>query len=186
MFGRSFHPAVLPWTCQDIQLKAPFSSNWHPTRQYSIPNSVSFLHGSDACRLSPITDRNPDKIALANFDDTCLLVVSPDREKNCRALKSLHDDWIMNWAGEGGVTFEPDKYAVMHFQKPWSRHECDLLPHIEGLTKNALKTEMRILGVIVDNRLTWQAHVEHVRPIFNGIRPMPANKLRSNRRCERL
>lgn len=85
-------------------------------------------------RLSPTTDRNPDKFALANFDDTCLLVVSPDREQNCRALKSLHDDWIMNWAGDSGVIFEQDKYAVMYFQKPWSRHECDLLTNIEGLT----------------------------------------------------
>jgi hypothetical protein len=37
-----------------------------------------------------------------------------------------------------------------------------LLPNIEGLPPTALKTEFCILGVVVNDRLRWHAHVEQV------------------------
>lgn len=137
-------------------------------------------------RLSKDAIRNPNKVALAFVDDTYLLAVSKSHEQNCRMLQGLHSV-IMNWADESGVTFEPSKYAVMHFQNPCRRRQerSSSLPNIPGLTEKSLKTELRVLGVIVDSRLTWQAHVEHVSSMTNRQREMLAKSARSKRRCER-
>lgn len=137
-------------------------------------------------RLSKDTIRNANKVALAFVDDTYLLAVSESHEDNCRILEGLHKV-IMNWACESGVTFEPSKYAVMHFQNPWRRSQqrCSSLPKIPGLTEKSLKTELRVLGVIVDSRLTWQGHVEHVSAMTNRHGKMLAKSARSKRRCER-
>ena len=69
----------------------------------------------------------------------------------------------MIWAKENGVEFEPAKYAIMHFQKPGSKlEEIKVLPNIAGVTSETLKATMRVLGVLLDNRLTWQGHVAQV------------------------
>lgn len=136
--------------------------------------------------LSNYTVLDTDKVALAYVDDTYLLVVSESYEKNCRILERLHSV-IMPWAGESGVLFEPSKYAVMHFQKPRSRRQevCSCLPNLPGLTEECLKTEMRILGVIVDSRLNWQGHMEHVSSRTKGYSSVLANNVRLKQRCEK-
>lgn len=42
--------------------------------------------------------------------------------------------------------------------------DCDLLPDIDGLKDNfdVLKRELKILGVVVDHRLQWRAHVASI------------------------
>lgn len=146
----------------------------HPTQGPFFVN-VGIPQGSTLSPIlflffaAPMLDRLPNgaiddisKVALAYVDDTYLLVVSESHEKNCRILARLYDV-IMDWAGESGVTFEPSKYAVMHFQNPQRRRpKCSSLPEMPGLTEQSLKTQLRVLGVIVDSRLTWQGHVEHV------------------------
>lgn len=144
----------------------------HPTRRSYFVN-IGIPQGSP---LSPIlflfftapmldrlssTLRNPDKVAFSYVDDNYLLVVSDSHENNCRMLTRLFEE-VMAWARESGVIFEPSKYAVMHFQKPRSQRKCLLQPNIEGVAKICMETKMRILGVIVDSRLTWLGHVEHV------------------------
>ena len=98
--------------------------------------------------------------SLAYVDDTYLLVSSSGFRKNCDILKELHDI-IMDWANERGVTFEPTKYAVMHFT-PRSSYRPAIVPQIKGLKQDSLKTELRILGIIVDANLRRHVHVEHV------------------------
>ena len=112
-------------------------------------------------RLCPITDSNPDKVALAYVDDTYLLVVSDSYTTNRRILKTLHNDWILAWAGKNDVTFGPEKYGVIHFRGPRTE-EVSCVPDIDGLSQDAVKREMRILGVIVDDQLKWNGHVEDV------------------------
>ena len=116
--------------------------------------------------LDRLSGRTASQIVLAFVDDTYLLDVSSSYKQNCRILKSLHNT-IMGWAGESGVTFGPEKYALLHFQRSGSRHQewSDVLD-IHGLTENCLRTELRVLGVWLDSRLTWRRHIEHVSPTY--------------------
>ena len=111
-----------------------------------------------------------DETSLAYVDDTYLLVISESHKRNCRQLERLHGT-LMEWATESGVIFEPSKYAVMHFRNPERRIGQDYceLPRIPDLTRDNLKTEMRVLGIIVDAKLKWQRHVEHVSVMTRRI-----------------
>ena len=114
-------------------------------------------------RLAQYTGSKTNKFALAFVDDTYLLVVSKSHRYNCRLLRQLHDV-VMAWVNENEVFFKKDKYSILHFQKPGSRREEVLdIPNIARLDrKRVLKTELRVLGVWMDDRLTWQKHVEEV------------------------
>ncbi|KAF4495975.1 general repressor of transcription [Fusarium agapanthi] len=64
-----------------------------------------------------------------------------------------------------GVTFSTGKCHLMHFKPPWSRDpDCRLTVNIEGFdTKNLPVDELKILGVIVDRRLRWTAHIAEIQ-----------------------
>ncbi|KAM5359789.1 hypothetical protein ACJZ2D_014222 [Fusarium nematophilum] len=101
---------------------------------------------------------------FAYIDDTYLLAVSSDYDRNCKALEMYHER-IMEWALAAGVEFSPQKYYVMHFKAPWSRSKtCSQVPKIPGLTdaEKHLKTEARVLGVTIDSRLKFAAHIDHL------------------------
>lgn len=106
--------------------------------------------------------------AFAYIDDTYILVTSDSYATNCLTLEQCHKS-LIDWATTSGVTFEPSKYAVMHFKRPYSRKgDCQLLPKIDGLERGEDRdkqpmTKLRILGVVVDHRLQWTAHVAEVR-----------------------
>lgn len=98
---------------------------------------------------------------LAYVDDTYLVVTSPSHAENNRMMEVLHRE-IMIWADENRVIFEPSKYAVMHFKQPGITGDAyGELPEIPGLDDKAkqLKTQLRILGIVVDHKLKWSAHV---------------------------
>lgn len=140
-------------------------------------------------RLSSSHLLAPNCVALAYVDDTYLLAVSKSHEDNCRILEYAHGV-IIDWANESGVTFEPKKYAVVHFLDPNTRKGLGssnlskfkaLRPQIRGLTVASVKSILRILGVIVDYRLSWKSHVEHVSIMINRILKR-INNFRSKRR----
>lgn len=117
---------------------------------------------------SPILEleRHARIYLLAYVDDTYFLVISRSYRHNCEMMKALHDQ-LLAWAGPNDVSFSPPKYNVIHFRTPRSRGEdcteCPDIPHLDKET--ALKTEISILGIVMDNRLNWKAHVATVSDI---------------------
>lgn len=108
--------------------------------------------------------------AFAYVDDTYLVVASQSYEQNCKALKTIHDS-IMEWSGETGLTFSAKKYSVMHFNNPYEKaDDCKLLPDIKGVAGNAdcFKDEkVKVLGVVLDPKLTFEAHVDDIEKKVN-------------------
>ncbi|KAF5533210.1 hypothetical protein FPHYL_13652 [Fusarium phyllophilum] len=100
---------------------------------------------------------------FAFVDDTDIMLVFSSYRTNCRALEFAHEE-ILKWARPMGVTFSTGKSHLMHFKPPWSRDpDCRLTVNIEGFdTKNEPVDELKILGVIVDRRLRWTAHIDQI------------------------
>ncbi|KAK6857165.1 hypothetical protein PG995_007352 [Apiospora arundinis] len=99
----------------------------------------------------------------AFVDDMYIICSSATYEKNCRILEAMFS-YLLTAAGPLGVRFEGSKNQVMHMRDPRRPKQpiCDSLPDIEGMTKDALVTLMRILGVFVDPALCWGGHVEAI------------------------
>ncbi|KAJ0160825.1 putative RNA-directed DNA polymerase from transposon BS [Colletotrichum tanaceti] len=103
-------------------------------------------------------------LATSYMDDTCILVTSPSYTLNCAALEFLFG-FLIAWASPNGIHFGAGKTKIMHFHRPWSRClESTEMPKIEGLPgpEDCLQTKLRLLGVILDNRLSWVDHVDFI------------------------
>ncbi|KAK6214968.1 zinc knuckle [Colletotrichum tabaci] len=103
-------------------------------------------------------------LATSYMDDTCILVTSASYKLNCVALKFLFD-FLVAWASPNGIYFGAGKTKIMHFHRPWSRcPESTEMPQIEGLPdpEDCMQTKLRLLGVILDHRLSWVAHVDFI------------------------
>lgn len=125
-------------------------------------------------------------IVVQYVDDIHILAVSESHERNCQHLEIWHDE-ILAWARECGVSFTPSKYGIMHFRKFDKEEISTCLPNIPGLDRNkALKLNMRVLGVILDPRLTWEEHVHHVSAISQSCEAFDVDSVRSlPERCDR-
>ncbi|KAF5568012.1 hypothetical protein FNAPI_416 [Fusarium napiforme] len=152
-------------------LEAILNQHWHSTGQSSIPGFVPILHctpaphGVGTCLGSeaPSWLKSVQFYCFAFVDYTYIMAVSSSYRTNCRALEFAHEE-ILKWARPMGVTFSTRKYHLMHFKPPWSRDpDCRLTVNIEGFdTKNEPVDELKILGVIVDRRLRWTAHIAEI------------------------
>lgn len=97
---------------------------------------------------------------MSYVDDTYLMVTSESYEHNC-SLLSKYFKQVMAWADSQQVRFEPSKYEVMHLRHRDDRGPAfDKVPElVEGIT---CKPTMKILGVTLDPKLTWEVHVREV------------------------
>ena len=105
------------------------------------------------------------QVAVVSYiDDMYLLVASKSHSKNLPLLKKYFAE-IQKAADDLGITFKPSKFDVMHFLDPRDRSvpEFTGVPDIPGLPATLeVKKEIKILGVWVDNKLTWYKHVDEV------------------------
>lgn len=72
----------------------------------------------------------------------------------------------MVWARNFDATFEPSKYKIMHFNRRRKKlilKQIKAAPDITGLNKSTAPVkEVKVLGVVLDEKLTWSAHVAAV------------------------
>ena len=109
-------------------------------------------------------DPNRGKVVtLFAFSDDIHVAVTMRTRSECNEKLEMVHERIMAWAKEYHVVFEPSKYAVLPFRSPQShepRESSDTLPNIPGLPE--ANNVHRILGVLVDENLIFEAHYEEV------------------------
>jgi hypothetical protein len=97
----------------------------------------------------------PVKLYAFSFvDDVYYIAVSRSYEINCAGISLLHHSM------QGTA-----KYHVMHLRRPVPGRRnndkvfSDQIPDIPGFTEAPQKT-LTILSVVVDDQLTWEAHID--------------------------
>ncbi|KAI0998445.1 hypothetical protein K3495_g9750, partial [Podosphaera aphanis] len=134
-----------------------------------IPTNTGIPQGSS---LSPILFlffvstllpmlQTPSTTAVGFVDDTNILTWSNSTEENCKKLEEQHGI-CEAWAKKHGVKFAPEKYQLMHFTRARKRHNLQATVDIQGHLTSP-QSSLRILGIYLDPKLHWGAHVKKVQ-----------------------
>ena len=100
------------------------------------------------------------KISVIGFaDDTNIIAFGQTAQENCRTLGRA---WAVceKWSESRGMEFAPGKSELIHF----SRTRNPLADRVQlGNTTKEPTTSTRFLGVWLDRKLTWKAHLKEVQ-----------------------
>ena len=111
--------------------------------------------------LLDIGNRSDLRAAAASWiDDVGFMVSGTSAEANCRVLQALHTE-AETWALRHASVFAPTKYELIHFTNKPNNHNTSAVltlgPHEVSPTKKC-----RVLGIILDPQLEFEAHVRHI------------------------
>lgn len=98
--------------------------------------------------------------AIGFADDVNLLAYGRSTASNCDTLSRMHEV-CMKWARTHGATFAPEKYELMHLSRKPGRFDMTAGLNIDTANIQP-KADIRILGVQVDTRLRWGAHLRKI------------------------
>jgi hypothetical protein len=72
-------------------------------------------------------------------------------------LQTVHER-CLEWARRHGASFAPEKYILVHFTKARTKHNhsCPLILPTSTIHPSP---SARVLGVILDKKLSWQPHL---------------------------
>ncbi len=94
-------------------------------------------------------------------DDVNALAFGKSTEKNCRTLQTVHER-CLDWARKHEVSLAPNEYIFVHFTEARTKHNtsCSLLLPASTLYSSPSAC---VLGVILDKKLSWQPHLQHIK-----------------------
>ncbi|KAI1007292.1 hypothetical protein K3495_g934 [Podosphaera aphanis] len=104
--------------------------------------------------------QKPDKghMAFGFMDDTTLVAWGKTPKENCTILEQAHEKFLA-CAKRYGATFAPEKYQLVHFSRK-KKNSGSLQEGVQvGDIQISPRSEMKVLGVVVDSHLRWGALV---------------------------
>jgi Reverse transcriptase (RNA-dependent DNA polymerase) len=106
-----------------------------------------------------LKDKHPHLSILGFADDTNILALGLSEASTCHQLEEAWET-CRHWAQSRGLTFAPEKSELIHFtrtRKPWQQG-LQL-----GATRITPQEDGRFLGVWLDRKLRWGAHLRELR-----------------------
>ena len=112
--------------------------------------------------LLDLCNRPHERISAISFsDDVNILTYGRSTETNCRTLEAAHSR-CLEWAKRHGMSFAPKKYELIHFTR--SHTKFNLQAGIDfGHGPVSPSPDVRILGVWLDTKLRWAAHIREIQ-----------------------
>jgi hypothetical protein len=95
------------------------------------------------------------------IDDVNALAFGRSKEENCKTLQTVHER-CLEWARKHGASFAPEKYILVHFTKVRTEHNHSC-PLILPTSMVHPSPSVRVLGVILNKKLSWQPHQHNVK-----------------------
>jgi hypothetical protein len=98
-------------------------------------------------------------------DDTSIFTRSHDIIQLQRNLNSVIGE-INEWFQKNQITLNLDNTFLIHFINIIiGNSEIQIKIETKNITTS---NEVKFLGLIIDNKLSWKGHIEHITPKFNS------------------
>ncbi len=94
-------------------------------------------------------------------DDVNALTFGTTTEENCRTLQTVHER-CLECAQRDEASFAPEKYILVHFTKARTKYNTARPLTLPSLIISP-SLSARVLGVILDKKLSWQPHLQHIK-----------------------
>ena len=133
--------------------------------QTSIPQRSSlfpilyFFYNANLLEICNKPDTNTITIGFIN--NVNMLAYSTSTEENCRTLERLYKE-CERWATKHGSVFAPNKYELIHLAKNSKNFNMTTTISI-ALETVKPKTDIKGLGLQIDCKLKWSAHIQQVQ-----------------------
>jgi hypothetical protein len=106
---------------------------------------------------------NPPTLPVSGtsfVDDVNTLAFGKSTEENSKLLQTVHE-CCLEMARRHGASFAPEKYVLMHFTKARTKQNsaCPLILPTSTIHPSP---HARVLGVILNKKLSWQPHLQHI------------------------
>ena len=98
--------------------------------------------------------------AVGWIDDANIVAWGNSTEDNCRNLEAIYLR-CKDWETKHASRFNPAKYSLIHLQTRHKRVNLNCPIRLEGLEVKPTPT-CRILGLILDSKLSWKSHIEQI------------------------
>ena len=104
-------------------------------------------------------------------DDTAVIIADKSYQRASLKLQKVFDN-IVKWSHDNGLTINVKKTRVMHIKPANSLQENIIQiyhnpPNCKKDTRNSEVIQMvstyKYLGVVIDDRLSWQVHISEVQ-----------------------
>jgi hypothetical protein len=92
-------------------------------------------------------------------DDVNVLVFGNFQDS--RTLHTVHKR-CLQWARRHGASFALEKYIFVHFTKVRTKHNSTCPLTLPAFTIHP-SSSARVLGVLLDKKLSWQPHLQHIK-----------------------
>lgn len=111
--------------------------------------------------LVEICNLEPNTKGLGYVDDIGILTWSKSTKDNCERLETIHHKAQL-WALKHASVFAPSKYQLTHHTRRTAEFQLDKAMMIQE-TEIKPKEKCKYLGLIIDTKLKWNAHVDHIK-----------------------
>ena len=121
--------------------------------------------------ISPLLSLNKERRRFGYADDIAILTTGRNHERTAKVL-ARELEMCLQWGRENGIDFDPAKAELIHF---WGNKVPDTQPSLQmGDTTLSPSKDIRWLGMRLDNRLSFKAHIDE----WSGKAARTANFLR--------
>ena len=132
--------------------------------QGSSMSSILYLF-YNADLIEFLADPSRGILVSGFINDVVIIAVNDFAEKNLITLASAHKK-ATEWATSHGSVFAPAKYELIHFRRlPFEGPELFLRLGDHILTPSF---SCKYLGVVMDCRLIWKFHLQHLEKKTSG------------------